>query len=861
MPDDGAVTTTAGSETFSPRLGIGKRGAPPPVPSVAIRRARLEEALDERPDRQVVLVRGPAGAGKTVLVAQWTAAHPAPCAWLSVDSCHNDANLLLWHLIETVEQLSLDANEIVVGRAVVGADIDDTILWDVLNSVTRRLGTKINLVLDAVERLHDPIACHVLSRLVENPPEDVRLVLVSRSKPQLGLERARLRGDLVEVGPAALRFARAEIDALVATWEGRSPDPAELEQATLGWAAGLRLAQLQASADDGASLALREPDGFATEYVREELIDGSPEELRSFLEVTCWLPLLTGPVCAAIAGQRTGGSALTLSEMEALPMSPLPSRPGAFRYPPILGRVLQQEYRRRDSGAALQALRHAAAACQRSGEFITALELFLQAGCATEAADACAALAAIGDASLRRVDELFRSRSELVPIDPRLLPWQVRAAVAAGRLAEASQLLRCAELVAAGGDALGDREIRALVAARAAVAAHLGDVPTLLATADLLLSQPAADDGGADPDPQPQCWRIRGLAWSGDIDGARAGLRTLDPLIVGSSPEVALSRAWAAWFEGDITGAAQSATAARQGDDSARIAEAALLIGATHRERNQLAKAVPALQEASMLATTYAHNIVGALAASELARCHRVGGASMDALELVVSTRAACPDLPYAVDLHLRGTEVRVRLDQDDVAGAHAVVRAAPAGVDTQLLAARVALEQAPSRAADMLGSIRPQTPRHAVEKLLLRAELPGLESAEGSLALIKAVTTGERLGLIRIFLDEGPALCRRLSDLAFEQPDRALGRLGALVRQELALAPARDATPPVEQLTARELAVLRMLPLRMSNSEMAAQMYISVNTLKTHVRAIYRKLDVPHRSAAVRRAKALQLV
>ena len=70
-----------------------------------------------------------------------------------------------------------------------------------------------------------------------------------------------------------------------------------------------------------------------------------------------------------------------------------------------------------------------------------------------------------------------------------------------------------------------------------------------------------------------------------------------------------------------------------------------------------------------------------------------------------------------------------------------------------------------------------------------------------------------------------------------------------------------RRQTGPVEQLTARELAVLRMLPLRMSNREMAAQLYISVNTLKTHVRAIYRKLDVPHRSAAVHRATALQLV
>jgi len=54
---------------------------------------------------------------------------------------------------------------------------------------------------------------------------------------------------------------------------------------------------------------------------------------------------------------------------------------------------------------------------------------------------------------------------------------------------------------------------------------------------------------------------------------------------------------------------------------------------------------------------------------------------------------------------------------------------------------------------------------------------------------------------------------------------------------------------------------VLRMLPLRLSNREMAAQLYISINTLKTYVRAIYRKLEVPHRSAAVRRGKALGLV
>jgi hypothetical protein len=157
--------------------------------------------------------------------------------------------------------------------------------------------------------------------------------------------------------------------------------------------------------------------------------------------------------------------------------------------------------------------------------------------------------------------------------------------------------------------------------------------------------------------------------------------------------DIALARAWIAWFDGDIFGTAERVAAARRelGEDGAGAGELALLAGSARRERNQLALAVPLLEEARTLAATSSHDIVAALAASELARCHRAAGASMAALELVVSTRAAHPELPSAVDVHLRSTEVRVRLDQGDVAGAHEVVRGAPPGVDTQLLAARVA--------------------------------------------------------------------------------------------------------------------------------------------------------------------------
>jgi LuxR family transcriptional regulator, maltose regulon positive regulatory protein len=835
------------------------------VPVHAIRRVRLEQLLDDHDDRQVILVRGPVGAGKTVLVAQWVRALTHPCAWLSIDATHDSATVLLRQMVELVEQHCPDAD--VVGQSTVGDGIDYTVLRDVLNVATDRLGSGITLVLDNVHRVHDRTARLVLELLIERPPDGVRVVLISRSKPRLGLERARLRGDLVEITPAALRFERAEIDTLASTWTGVHPDAADLERTTLGWVAGLRLAQVEVSTPDIGSPAVSEPGGVVSAYIREEMIDASSPDVRSFLEVSCWLPSLSSELCTTLASVRKGRCPPTRPDIEALPILPIASRPGSFRYPPILARVLQQEYCRRDPQAAMSARRRAAEACRATGDLVTSVELFLQAGCADEAADVCADLAAGGELSLRSVDELHRGLPEITPASPRWLPWQIRPALAAGRVDAARRLLDQADRAAASSATPRQADSPDLVMARALMAEHAGDVATLLACADRLLE--SAEQTGAGPCSMPRIrgWRIRALLWSGDMGRAREALGALDQAAAGGAAgaavEAALARAWTAWFEGDISGTAERVAAAQRevGDDGAGAGELALLAGSASRERNQLAKAVPVLQEAGALAAASSHAVVAALAASELARCHRAAGASMEALELMMSTRAAHPELPSAVDLHLRSTEVRVRLDQGDLVGARDVVRGAPQGVDTQLLAARVALHQAPAQARDLVEDIDARTPRQAVEKLLLCAQLPDTEPGDESAALAEAISAGGPLGLMRTFLDEGPTLSRRLSELALEHTDRTTGRLGALACHELALTATRQPTGPIEQLTARELAVLRMLPLRMSNREMAAQLYISVNTLKTHIRAIYRKLDAPHRSAAVRRATALQLV
>lgn len=836
----------------SPPAQVSPRRSPPAVPSLAIRRPRLEALLDDETGRRVVLVRGPAGAGKTVLLAQWATSRPDRCAWLLLDASDDDPERLLGHLVDAVAQLGVDAEpEVDPGR------VDEALLRGLVRQAAVAQGAPVTLVLDAVDAIRARDARQLLRRLVEDPPRGGRLVLLARSKPRVGLERARLRGDLVEIDPAALRFQRAEIVQLVRSWEGQAQDVATLEQATLGWAAGLRLVQLETAGD----------------YVKEELLGGASPALSSFLAVTCWLPHLTPALCAAVAGHGVDPLVARPPELDAVPLLPVASQPGVLRYPPILTEVLQAEYRRWDPEAVGATLRRAADACRRSGELVIAVDLFLQAGDIDAAARACDAMAAHDPARLARLDELLRAHPTPGANGPRWLSWRVRAAAAAGRVAEATQLLvrARAQLAHPAADAADRTD---LTMAEAAVAEPLGDTATLLASGGRILASP----GPAAVAVQAHGWRVRGLVWSGDAAAAAAEVDALDAAAArGETPaatdaEVALAHAWAAWSIGDITTLRTHLTAAVEARPPAlpagdavelggRAAERAVLSGVAHRERDHTVKAMAVLREAGALATAHGHTVVAALASSELARCHRAAGAVLEGLEEVVPTRASSGDLPTAIDLHLRATEVRLRLDRTDHAGARAVARAAPPGVDRDLLLARIAVHETPTRAGELVDRVEPGHGRHAVEQLLLRAQLPDVTPAEASAALSRAAALGEPLGLVRTFLDEAGSLAGAMAVLAGESDDRAVGRITALARQELAMAPAPAAVPLVEQLTTRELAVLRMLPLRMSNREMAAQMYISINTLKTHVRAIYRKLEVPDRSAAVRRAKALELV
>ncbi|MGZ8650406.1 MAG: hypothetical protein ACXW08_17540, partial [Solirubrobacteraceae bacterium] len=275
-------------------LTAPRRAAPPPA---VVERPRLEALLEA--DRPLTVVTGPAGAGKTVLLTAFAAAHDA--AWLSLTPRHRDAATLA------------DA---------IGAALE--------------VGTSQTLVLDDVHNVRGP-ALDVIRRLLTDEGEGLRLVLASRSDPDLGLARLRLEERLLEVHAAELAFTEEEATVMLRA-AGLDLDPSQVERLvarTEGWAAGLRLAAMSAVRAPDPERFLAEfagDDRAVADYLTEEVLALLSPGIREFLLRTSVVDRVCGELADALTGGHDGGRTLQHLEHEGALIVCLDRRGRWFRY-------------------------------------------------------------------------------------------------------------------------------------------------------------------------------------------------------------------------------------------------------------------------------------------------------------------------------------------------------------------------------------------------------------------------------------------------------------------------------------------------------------------------------------------------
>jgi LuxR family maltose regulon positive regulatory protein len=850
---------------------------------------RLAEAA------RVTVVAAPAGSGKTVLLRSWmsTAGLADRTAWVTVGLEERDPQRF-WISVIGALRRTVPAREL-VRELTAAPDLDGWAIVERLLKDLAPLRGRVWLVLDDVHELGADLALRQLELLVLRGPPGLRFVLATRNDLRLGLHRLRLEGELTELRADELRFTVDEARQLLAAAgvEVSGPALGLLVERAEGWAAGLRLAALSlAGHPDPERLAARFSGSERTvaEYLLAEVLDRQSEQVRRLLLRTSVLERVSGELADALTGGSGGERILQdLEEANAFVVS-LDSGRSWFRYHRLLAGLLQLQLRRTapdevmplhelaahwfaDHGFPVEAVRHAQAAqdwdlavrlladawpgLHLEGQAGTIHELL--AGFPEEARAADAALA-----GLTAVDELaqgsleaagqYLARAALgsasVPADRRG-QLQVLLGMAGLLLArqrgnlpavveEARRLQAAAEAPDPAQFDLGE-DLRALALINLGItelwAARLGEAERHLERGVTLarrIGRPFLE--------------LNGLANLTTMEASRSFPRAAER--GRHAVELARRHGWTDEPAATTVYMVLGATLAWQG----QFEEAESWVG--RAERTVRAEAVPATgamvrfaRGLLELARGRCQEALGAFRAAE-----RLGGVLTEAELIMRQTRALLLQALVRLGDTASAEQVLAGLEEQD--REHGETRVAAAAL-------RLALDEAPAATAELApvldGSASVDWPGWVAEAFLLEAmarDALGDPAAAGR-ALERALDLAEPDGLLSVFLlHPAPSLLERYAPHLTAHAS-LLAEIRSLLVGEVPAPPATGPRPLLDPVSKSELRVLRYLPTHLTAQDIAGELYVSANTVKTHMRTLYAKLGAHSRAEAVDRARA----
>jgi LuxR family maltose regulon positive regulatory protein len=813
----------------------------PRLPANYVARTRLLELLDNCARARVTVVCAPAGAGKSILLSGWSARNEN-CAWITLDDRDNNPATLSANLSHALE-----------------GSFESDVTY---------------LVLDCAEALTASAAHELLPRIANALPPSVHLLVASRSRSPLALHRLRLEQDAIEVNSRELRFTVDEATELIVDPPPTSVDVATLVEHVDGWATGLFLALSGRSAADAESAA--------REFLREQVLAKQPEDIQRFLTETAFLEYLSAAASERITKRPDAVDVLRQLEGETAFLSSVEGDHLRYAYQRQFRDMLRDELRARNPER-VDAVNVASARwCEQHDHVAEAMEHWLAAGREHDA------LLLLRTANLRFCD----TRPELVA------GWVSRIDATSAR-GDARLLLDLAASFAEIGndDRFKDTMDRvgvvlrgspdpvletrsSLLRARLAFAA--GDVESHVAwleraQATLSTDQQLLDHPTLAMLPRARRlspWLALGQFWLERTDDARATLRDRPYAPVEDAVDRLFVRSVAAavsFGEGNLEDALALAlnatdTAERLHVNDYVVWPAAHVLAATLHERGNIAAALVAFEDFTRTTREPSGNTFSIAAEVGLASVFRSRGDLSEALDRLSRLRRDhLPDTHPAtqgwVDREMALT--LLQLGQVRAAGG---VLGLPQHRDSEtLVAALIELAHGDAMAALRLStSVRRDQPRSMLLAALIEAQAAKLRGDHAAViaAAGRAMRVAQRYGFIRSVLDFGSEL---LPEFAAVSAGAADAEFVAQLRRSQRHSPAtidlREPGALSVELTDRELEVLRYLPTHLTIREIARELYVSHNTVKSHAQHLYRKLGVDSREAAVERARSLQVL
>jgi LuxR family maltose regulon positive regulatory protein len=862
-------------------------------------RENLLEMLDRAVTKRITVISAPPGSGKTSLLRAWAdrETHLRRIAFISVLREQQHAPRF-WGCVLDAMRNPLGSNRPDGQPAATVALDDDTVFDRVLSQVAGQIEPSV-LIIDDLHELKSADALAQLEQLLAILPSPARVVLSSRRDPPIRLHQLRLADEFAEIRAGDLRFSERETRALLAASEISLSEAGvgALYERTEGWAAGLRLAVISLSGHPDAERFVAEfsgTDRAIGEYLMAEMLERQPVEVQSMLLRTSLVDRMNGELADLLAG-RAGSEQmlLELEEANAFVVSLDPQRTW-FRYHQLLVDFLRLELRRTSADEVPALHRRAARWFAERGDVLEAVRHTLAAGDWPDAARLVAdhSFRWVLDGQAGTIRAVLEAFPEGASADhPDLALAHAAAELNEGRLEEAAAQLALAESHLPSAPPARRRRLAVAIASlRLGLARRSGQFSDVIEQVNLL------DASIADESSEPIAMgsELRGIAllnlgivetWSGRLADAERHLSegaALAQTIGRPYLEVAC-RAHQG-FPSKLVSVATARERGRQAvalaerhglDDRPILAPALGAVGGMAIWMGEFDEGERWLRRAWEVASTHADPAAAVLLHVATGMLHAGRGqyqsalgeyaAAAQAQGLLTGVHALAPRITgWLATMQARVgmlDDARATLDgfsthtgrMGAIYNARAVICMADGDAAAALEVLREALDVTPTAG-----------PAFTLVETHLLAGMSHLQLGDRDAAAAEAEAALGSAEPDRLIF---PFAMTEAAELLDALPRHAtahralLAEIVDLLRGASAPDAERERLSQPEELSRSELRVLRYLPTNLTRPEIAQELYVSINTVNTHIRNIYSKLGARDRSSAVQRARELRLL
>lgn len=877
----------------------------PPIRTGLLDRPRLIRTIRDGIEGRLTLISAPAGFGKTCLVCQWIKQAKARVAWYSLDENDNDPSLFFRYLLTTLASraasLKAPFKPLLHGQGMPESR-------DVMGRIIHHLegvSTRMVLVLDDYHEIQSEAVHDAVGFLLQNMPRGMHVIIASRHGVPFPVARLRAKGEMTEIRASDLRFTDEEAERFfreVMRVDLEATQVDRLCERTEGWIIGLRMAGL--SLQDGGAGDDRSPgpagtERFVLDYLTEEVLRRQPEEVQAFLVRTSILRRLNPDLCREVAGTKNASALMDHLQRKDLFLVPLDRKGRWHRYHHLFAESLQRCLEHSEPGAAEDLHRRAALWYAKNGYPEEAFQHAFDSRDLEFAADLLEdhllqylieyEFAAVRRWVERVPEEIVRERYLLMlcrawviffqeeneSVEALLKDLEESAAAEKSnrygkdKRAKADDLLAALRIGMLFFKDLSDDTIplaqEALASMSPGRSVERGFVRLVLALANLEKGdvRPALESGRSalrdlGPTRNPyftvygRVVQVEGALQQGRL---RSAERILEEAFESARREGLPMKAYVVEFNDRLARISfrrneldrawelseQGIEYARPASDKGPLLQALCMQALIQELRGRRNRATGLMEEALSLASGTGSRL-------------RMGQARIASLRLALLQDDRHALSAWAEERDLRIDEPFSRLFEAEcliLAGLH------------------IALGRY-EEAARLLTGLRPRSEGRQRFDSLVRidiahaAALKGLGDREEALSVLsKAVEFARPEGYVRPFVDHAPHLYDLLKALVSLGEGPVRGYVKMLLKACSVPTPGsptrgRVQVDDVEFLTPREAEILRMIAAGMTNKEIAENTFVSINTIKTHVRHIFGKLGAADRNEAILKSREL---